>query len=175
MFVAAYWSQRKESKESAADRIAAFLGALGSKEEGFATWYNQGRSREAALRSPLALDAASIATRLRANQRDVDRQPIPVLGFQFAAWNGSNASFMANVGSWSAHVMNSAVFDVGDDQRLGDDWYQAVLGDMVRVFDPDHAVVTSDRLLAERGASHPWEAGLFTFHRGGVIEAHNSQ
>jgi hypothetical protein len=32
--------------------------------------------------------------------------------------------------------------------------------------------VTSDAHLAKRGTLHPWEAGMLTYHRGGIVEAH---
>ncbi|WP_437293713.1 Imm52 family immunity protein [Sorangium sp. So ce426] len=172
MFVAAYWSQRKESKESASERMARFLGALSGLGEEFSTWFSKGRSRAAALQSPVAVDAASIARSLIPNRRDVDRQPIPDLGFRFAVWNGSRASLSATIGCWNQHVRNAVVLDVGSDDARSEDWYRTVLGEMIHAFDPDHAVVTSDSYLAKRGAGNPWEAGMFTYHRGGAIEVH---
>lgn len=173
MFVAAYWSQRQESKEAAAARIADFLSALSGQGGGFSTWFTKGKSRAAALRSPLSLDAASIAGRLSSNRQDADHQPIPDLGFRFAVWNGASASFSATIGSWNQHVRNTVVLDLGDDDQYSEGWYRAVLEEMIRIFDPDHGVVTSDAHLVKRGALHPWEAGVFTYRRGGIVEAHS--
>jgi hypothetical protein len=172
MIVGAYWSQRKESMESASARVAAFLAALSSHGAEFLTWYRKGKSRAAALRSPLNLDAASIASELKPSLRDMDRQPMPELGFEFAAWNGSRASFSAHVGAWSPYVRNAAVLSLSDSERFGEDSCRAVLEQMVRVFDPDHAVVTSHEHLAKIGVANPWEAGWFTYHRGENIEKH---
>lgn len=175
MFVGAYWSQRKESRESASARVATFLAALSNHGAEFSKWYGKGKSRDAALRSPLALDAASIARELRPNRRDTDRQPIPELGFGFAAWNGAKASFSAHVGIYSRHVRNAVVLSLGDGGSFSDESSRAVLEQMVRAFDPDHAVVTSNAHLAKAGVLNPWEAGKFTYHRGGDIEDHTTK
>lgn len=172
MFVGAYWSQREESKEAAAARIVSFLKAISGHGEKFAAWYSKGRSRPAALQSPLPLDAASIASKLSVNRRDSDRQPILELGFRFSAWNGESATFSATVGSWNQNVRNSVVLDIGDSDSLSEDSCRAILEDMVRIFDPEHAVVTSDECLARVGATKPWEVGWFTYARGDGIRQH---
>ena len=172
MFVGAYWSQRKEPKEAAAARIAAFLQHIGERFEHFARWYNQARSRAAALRSPVAIDAATIASKL-GNHRDDDRRPVPDLGFRFSAWNGKDASISVSIGAYTPYVGNRVVLDVDGDGGLSEDSYRAILEEMVRVFDPDHAVVTSHEILARSGATKPWEAGLFTYARGAGIRQHS--
>src|SRR5262245_972540 len=73
LFVGADWSEREESKESARARVMAFLTVLSSHGEKLSTWFDKGRSRAEALRSPIPLDAASIAKRLTVNRRDADR------------------------------------------------------------------------------------------------------
>ena len=173
MFVAAYWAQRKESKESASARVVACLGALSGQGEEFSTWYSKGKNQASAAKSPLALDPASVARCLSVNRGDQDHQPISDLGFRFAVWNGSKASFSATLGAWNPHVRNAVVFDVGNgDERHSPDWFRTVLNGIVRTFDPEHAVVTSDAYLAKRGALNPWDAGMFTYHRGGTVEEH---
>lgn len=171
MFIGAYWSQRKESKESAAQRMAAFLEALAGCGEDFACWYSKGRTRATALRSPIELDAASIAINLKSNRRDTDRQPIPDLGYSLGAWNGRNISLSATIGGWSQHVGNAVVLNLGDERR-GEVSYRPIMEIIVRAFDPDHAVVTNHEYIGRAGATKPWEGGLFTYHRGGVIEQH---
>lgn len=170
MFIGAYWSQRRESKESAAERIAAFLEALAGRGDAFASWYSKGRSRAAALKSPICRDAASIARKLKSNLRDFGRQPIPELGYSLNAWNGANASFSATIGGWSKFVGNSVVLSLSAEERLSAKTCRTIMEDAVRVFDPDDAVVNSDKRIAKAGVSHPWEGGMFTYHRGGVIE-----
>ena len=170
MYIGAYWSQRQESKESAAERVSAFLRALAGLGDDFTTWYSKGKSRAAALRSPIGLDAPSIARKLNSNRRDADRQPIPDLGFQFSAWNGAEASISATLGN--QHVRNAVVLDVEDAGGHAEHAYRAIMEQMVRVFDPDHAVVTSVECLERAGATMPWEVGLFTYARGGTVRQH---
>jgi hypothetical protein len=75
MFIGAYWSQRRESKESAASRIADFLRGLAGCGDELASWYRKGKSRRAGLRSPMVLEAAPLADELKQNLGDFDRQP----------------------------------------------------------------------------------------------------
>lgn len=172
MFVGAYWSQRKESKESASHRVTAFLKTIADRGDEFATWYSKGKNRSAALRTPIQIEAASIAGMLNPNRRDADRQPIVDLGFRFSAWNGGNASFSATIGSWNQHVRNAVVLDLGREDQQTPSFYRALMEEMVRAFDPDHAVVTSHEYIARAGATMPWEAGIFTYTRGGPVEQH---
>lgn len=172
MFVGAYWSQRRESMEAASARLASFLKALSEQRADLSKWYRKAGSRDAALRSVLTPDGASIVGELKPSRRDVDRQPIPELGFAFAAWNGAEASLSAQIGAWSPYVRNAVVLNLGSGVRLGEDSSRALLEALVRAFDPDHAVVTSHEHLAKAGVTNPWEAGLFTYQRGGRIEKH---
>lgn len=172
MFIGAYWSQRRESKESAAERVEAFLEALAGCGGEFTSWYSKGKSRAAALRSPIGLDAASIASKLKPNRGDFDRQPIAELGYSLNAWNGANASFSATIGCWSEHVGNAVVLNLGAEEQLSEGTYRTIMEEMVRAFDPDHAVVTSHEYMARAGATMPWEAGLFTYTRGGTVQQH---
>jgi hypothetical protein len=172
MFVGAYWGQRKESKESAAERIAAFLEDLAGCGDAFATWYSKATSRAVALRSPMGRDAASLVRNLKPNRRDADRQPIPELGHSLSAWNGGNFSFSATIGSWNEQVGNAVVLNLGAERDLGQDSYQRIIEAAVRAFDPDHAVITSHEQINRAGATRPWEVGFFMYHRGGRIERH---
>jgi hypothetical protein len=170
MFVGAYWSQRAETKESAAGRVNAFLRAVPDCGIPFARWYSKAKSRAAALRAPIKIDVVSIAAKLKANRGDFDRKPIRELGFSFSAWNGAQASCFATIGGWSEHVGNTAILDLGEDCTVTMDVYRALVTEMVRAFDPDHAVVASDGQMRRAGATKPWEAGVFTYTRGGAVE-----
>lgn len=172
MFVGAYWSERKESKEAAAERIAVFLQTIEQQSEIFANWFDKAKSRSKAKRSPLDLETASIALKLNENRRDQNQQPIPDLGFRFTAWNGKNVSFSVTMGAYNPHVNNSVVLDLHSTKELPAGSYQKLLESMVRVFDPEFAVVTSDEHLAQTGASRPWEAGWFTYTRGDEVRQH---
>jgi hypothetical protein len=172
MFVGAYWTQREESKEVVAERIATFLTTLAENFERFATWFSKAKSRAAALRSPLTIDSAAVMSKLSVNRRDDNRQPIPELGFRLALWNGDDASFSATMGSYSSFVGNSVVLDIDESAALSVDAYRIMLDEMVRIFTPDHAVVTNDEHLARTGATEPWEAGWLTYERGREIREH---
>ena len=127
MFVGAYWSERKESKESSAHRVAAFLKAIADRGDELATWYLKGESRSAALRAPMEIEAESVARELHPNRRDADSQPIVDLGFCFSAWNGANASFSATIGSWNRHVRNAVVLDLGQGDQHTASFYRALM------------------------------------------------
>ncbi|MEO0593840.1 MAG: Imm52 family immunity protein [Myxococcota bacterium] len=173
MFVGAYWAQRKESKESGAHRIATFLTAITDLSDELGAWYSKGRDRSAALRTPVEIEVESIERKLNPNHRDADRQPISDLGLRFSAWNGANASFSVTIGSWNKHVRNAAVLDLGDDDQQTAGFYRALLTELVRAFEPDHAVVASHDDSARTGATMPWEAGMFTYTRGGTVQQHS--
>lgn len=172
MFVGAYWSERAESRVSAARRVTAFLRAVSGCGVQFATWYSKAYSRSAALRTPIELEVGAIASKLSRN-RDMDRQPILQLGFSMSAWNGTNASFSATVGCWSQYVGNAVVLDLDDDGSLTMDIYRVLIEEMVRAFDPDHAVVACDDHMRRTGATVPWEAGVFTYTRGATVQQHS--
>lgn len=169
MFIGAYWSEREESKEAAARRISQYLVAIGKQFDDFATWYNLGNSRAEALRSPVSVNAESIASNLSVNRRDSDRQPIPELGFQFSAWNGKNVSFSADIGSYSQYVINSVVLD---SDALELKMSRTLLDEIIRAFDPEHAVFASDEHLAQTGAEKPWHTGWLTYERGETVRQH---
>lgn len=172
MFVGGYWSQREESKESAAARVAGFLAGLSSHGAEFCTWYRKGKGRAAARRVVLGLEPTSISGEFKQNHRDTDRKPIPELGYYFAAWNGEKVSFSAALGGWSPHVRNSVVLCLGGDNDLGEDTYRAILELLVRLFEPEHGVVTSNEYLDRIGVVNPWDAGMFTYVHGGIVEQH---
>lgn len=69
-------------------------------------------------------------------------------------------------------MRNSVVLDIGDNDILGDDSCRAILEEIVRIFDPEHAVIASDDFLARAGATKPWEAGWFTYVRGDGLRQH---
>ena len=53
MFVGAYWSQRRESKETVSRRLSDFLMALRGDGDEFAVWFDKADSRAGALRHPV--------------------------------------------------------------------------------------------------------------------------
>ena len=173
MLVGAYWSVREESREAAAARIADFLAALSAYHEDFAAWYGKGKSKSATAQSRLALDAPSIAKKLKVNYTDVGRQPIPDLGFSLWVWNDKGAWLSIDIGCWCERVTNSVVLDVSKDDGRSPDWYRPILEEMIRVFDPDHAIISSDEIRERLGEKRIWELGWFTYERGAGIQHHS--
>ena len=86
-----FWSRRKESAESCAERLYRFLDAIKTCDDVFAKWYQLGRSRKEALQKPIKTDdmaeVLSLVEKGR-HRRDVGRQPIDELGFHVMIWNG---------------------------------------------------------------------------------------
>lgn len=174
MFVGVSWSEREESREAAAARIADFMAFLGTYGGDFATWYGLGRSRAAALRNRLDLDARSIAKKLKVSRTDYSRELLPDLGFMYSAWNGNNASFGVTIGCWCKGMSNVVHLEVRDDDGgPSAEWYRPILEEMIRVFDPDEGVISSDELQKRAGVSGPWDAGWFTYERGSGIQQHS--
>ncbi len=170
MFVGAYWSQRQESLEQAAERISRYLRRLVTRDE-FATWFLTARKKSAAL-VPVGLDPHEVASRLRVNRRDVGGDVITELGFSLAIWNGANASLRVTIGAFSPYVSNSAVlaFDASAARNPSD--CRPLLEAAIDAFDPEHAVVTSHELLKRTKAKEVWEVGWLTYGRGGQVVEH---
>ena len=172
MFVGAYWSQRRESRENAANRISRFLQRVSCSEPEMARWFLKGRTRAAAV-VPLGLSPAEIAPKLRVNRRDVGGSVINELGFGCRIWNGIDTSFAATIGAFSAAVSNSAVLSLSKPlQARKREYWRDLLDAFIEEFDPDHAVVTDFDVLRSANAQEPWQAGLFTFERGGAPMVH---
>ena len=172
MFVGAYWSQRKETREQVAVRIARFLEAIASKNKSLSTWLLKGRTK-AQGRTELPLDPVSIGRALAVNRRDLGGEPIPEVGFNLSIWNGADVSLAATIGSFDSYVRNSVVLSFGDDKdRLAEADWRSLLGAAITAFDPEHGVVTSSQHLARASAKNAWDAGWFTYERGEGIREH---
>lgn len=173
MFVGAYWSQRKESRQQAASRIALFLGTIASKNEALSTWFLKGRSK-AQGRTKLSLDADSIGRELVANRRDIGGEPMLEVGFSMGIWNGESVSFDATIGAFSPYVQNSVVLSFDDDgDRLNETDWRGLLDSAIFAFEPEHGVVTSGQRLARAGARSAWDAGLLTYERSTGVREHS--
>ena len=173
MIVGAYWSQRKESRDQAATRIATFLVNVASRHQTLSTWFFKGKTKAAARSRELDLSVASVARALTVNRRDVDRQSMPEVGFRLGIWNGDEVSFSVTIGSYSPYVGNHVVLTFADEH----DWLDEpdrrdLLNAEISAFDPDHAVVTNRQILAKAGATDPWDAGWLTYARCSGVQEH---
>jgi hypothetical protein len=169
VLAAAYWSQRPESREQAACRVADFFAKLVRVSDELGQWYLRGDTEETANQR-LALDAASIAAHLQANRRDDDRAPIPELGFTLGAWNGRDASIGADLGSYNKYVSNAVVLSC--ESSLDDATWRTILMALIEVFDPDRAVVADRRRLSGAGSAGPWDVGWLTYQRAELVIEH---
>lgn len=172
MFIGAYWKERKEPRDEVAGRLARFFSSLATGNAVLSRWFLKGRTRESA-RTPLELNADAISAALEVNRRDVGAGVLSELGFNLGVWNGADASLAATMGASSPHIANSVVLTfLSAPEAFDKEKWRRLLAAAVSATDSDHAVVTSMEHLAQSGATHPWEAGLFTYHRGGSIEEH---
>lgn len=180
LFIGAYWSSRKESRQECAERIATFLRSIES-HAGLDRWFLKARSRKAAM-MPLELTIEAIGERLKTNSQDTDGTPIQELGFNLNVWNGSDAnpaSLVITCGVFSSFVKNSAVLYLPPQPPPTDahscETFRALLEKCVKAWDPDDALVTSTQFLNRKGGGMPWVTGGWaTYRRGQCIELHSS-
>jgi hypothetical protein len=105
-----YWGARKQSLEECADLCVSTFALL--RNVGFQTFFRLGRARREGLEHPIeeSLDALRLLLANGVNRTDIDRQPIPQLGFRLGAWSGGrdeeSYSLSITCGSYSEHVSN---------------------------------------------------------------------
>ena len=95
MFVGAYWSVRRESREEVARRLTRLLSSFANAEPTLSEWFLKGRTK-ASARTALEIDVAVIASKLKVNRRDVGGEVISELGFSFNADRLAN-KYLLNV------------------------------------------------------------------------------
>lgn len=165
IFIGAYWGQRAEARESAAQRIVSFLEAVSSCGLRNFSWYEKSYSRARALQKTIGLEPNAVSRSLR-QPRDMERAAIRELGFSFSAWNGDDMSFSAAIGCWSARVSNVAVLTIDRHRAYPAKFFRCVVEQAVLAFDPGHAVVTTpDRMLQACGDTRSVD-GVFTYAKG---------
>jgi len=171
VFIGAYWSARQASRREAAEKTAQFLEALSAVGEPLSNWFLKGSSK-AGAGAELGRSETEIGPKLQTNRRDIGGDDIPELGFSLGVWNGKDATLSLHLGSTSARVLNSVVLSFrGTSPEAHAGLWHPVLGSMIELFDPDHAVVTSNEILTQAKAKNPWEVGRLTYERGrGVVE-----
>jgi hypothetical protein len=174
VFVGAYWSARKETREEAARRVAEFLQAI-SAYKSFSAWFIKAKTKaEAGV--PVELTKESLASYFRTNNREDNGEPIPQLGFSLGIWNGAHASLRFTLGAFSSHISNAIVLSFGPEAgEIERTTLEGALNAAIRAFDPDNAVVTSHERMDRTGAKKPWEAGILTYERGGVVKAQGGE
>jgi hypothetical protein len=145
--VSAFWGDRPEDQERVAERLARCLQRLGEIDPVLSGWRPKGGSRKSATANPiLSLDAAALLGRLRAQHGDFSREPMPELGFSFAAWNGGHAggesafSCTAGLQAGSPHLTNRAVVTLPNCWAQSRDKVHRVAEVLRKVWEPDEIV-----------------------------------
>lgn len=176
-FLGAYWSARKESSETCAERISGFLRGVGQIDERCAHWFVAGRSRRKALTVEVRIDRDFVERSLLAT-RDA-RLPESLresLGFTFSIWNGASTdtrsiSILFRCGVFADNIGNSVVLSCAAECDLLADYERAqrAMIAVVRSFEPEWAVV-STTAIAQFVSTFPNapRPGLLTFVRKGV-------
>ncbi|RKG79968.1 hypothetical protein D7W79_09115 [Corallococcus exercitus] len=170
-YAGVYWPGRPEPVETYARRAEAMFQRLASTDPSLATWYEQGRSREAALNSRFTPDARSLSQLFTKKKYQIGEGEI-----SFAAWNGrADDSSVVNFscGSPVAGTVDLCVWAPAAQGIHSVAEVSQVLVSMILAWEPDWGVFTSDEhrdTLSESGdvgAFIGWVT-YFSRHRGPV-------
>jgi hypothetical protein len=150
--IGAYWSARKEEREACAQRTLTLLEDLRNELQ-HPAWFPT-TSRPERLKPPIELTAQSISSLLTTNNRDIDRIPIPELGFYLSIWNGDFKQPMGmsiNCGLYSLRQSNCVVVNMPATASPSSeqiDRYGKMLGLMIKAWEPDFAVATTMQAIS---------------------------
>lgn len=190
----AYWGARRESPEICAVQLATCLGSLGKAHPSLNTWFLKAGSRNMANRA-VDTSLASLTNLMLAgqNRHEVDRSPIPELGFRIGIWNGGDdlpANLMIGCGGYSPLVGNALVLTLPVRDPVSAPLYEpsvlrSILAALVDPWQPDWAVCTTNELrTAQTPAPRTPVIGWLTFlgptrpvpvsMETGVIEPHGA-
>ncbi|RKH13361.1 hypothetical protein D7X74_21980 [Corallococcus sp. CA047B] len=149
IYAGSYWGARKESAEECALRMERLFAELANVDPCFAQWFQQGRSRKAALQRPIEPKASALEPLIRRGRDRVFED----LGFRISGWNGVGddhgaSGFEVTCGGYSHAVNNFCVFNL---PSLGSHAEQVltapVIGGLVRsmaiAWEPEWAIATS--------------------------------
>lgn len=151
LYIGAYWGPRQEPAEQCAERLATCLKELATASDAFVSWYEKGKSRRDALRSPVQPKDLLKLVKSGCSKRNSDKSVIEDLGFQVGIWNGASEdrsiSLSVICGSFSqnANLRNSVVLDFPEapgDLGRKDVALQALVA-VVRAWEPDWAGIVS--------------------------------
>jgi len=156
-YAGAYWGIRPENVEQCARRAVLFFSSLARSHPTFSRWYETGESRESAPRQPIGLDEQSLSARLQAgrNRTDYGQKEMVELGFHLNLWtqeptDTESSGLRITCGAYAPRPgVNSCVLNLPNDGTIADQVLQTptltvVIEGMVRAWQPDWAVVTSN-------------------------------
>jgi hypothetical protein len=120
-------------------------------------WYRKGRSRSG---SNTPIDLEDIASELKQNLRDDNRQPIIELGYSFSAWNGESVadevSISAKSGNTSGIGRNNVIMTFGRRWAVRPHMLEIALRGAVRCLNLEHGILMLDDAALTPGVP-PWE------------------
>lgn len=180
-----YWAARPTSRESAAALVVRCVKAMADLEPTFEQWYFLGASRPQ-LKNVLVPDILFVSKKLKSQVTDVDRAPMPELGFSLGIWNGGYATLRFAVGVYSPWVRNMVLLSVPDqgDGSIDLGRWPVLMRSFIEIFDPDTALVVSNaarvrppmRPLEKPPPAPPLaDVSWLVYARGGDIQEHRDR
>lgn len=159
-FLGAYWSDRAESSERCAERLAVYLKSLQVIHPSFSGWCKKGASKKKAESLQISLDESSLNELLKSgvSKKDIDGDTIHELGFQAGIWNGQSppksASISVQCGGFNLAqgLSNSVVVKLPDVASLGVETLVSLAELTVSCWEPEDLTVTSNKLLDAVGS-----------------------
>ncbi|WP_404362060.1 immunity 52 family protein [Corallococcus coralloides] len=141
-YAGVYWPGRPEPLETYARRAEALFQGLASTDPSLATWYEQARSREAALLSRFSPDALSLQQLFAKTKYQPGEGEL-----SFSAWNGSaddSSVINFSCGSPVPDAVDLCVWTPAARGLLSERSASQVLKAMVMAWEPEWGVVISD-------------------------------
>ncbi|RKH08258.1 hypothetical protein D7V97_20045 [Corallococcus sp. CA053C] len=149
IYAGCYWGARKESPEACARRMEVLLANLAGVDPSFVQWFQQGRSRKAALQRPMAPTGPALVEMIRRGKDRVFED----LGFRMSGWNGVGDAYDAcgfdvTCGGYTDAVNNFCVFTLPSrgthaDRVLSSPVLEGLVRSMAVAWEPDWAIATS--------------------------------
>lgn len=168
--IAAYWGSREVDLNRCSSNVLGFLVYL-KEQQICPAWVYKGIKRTDP-KAQVMLEEVQIAKHLRVNKTDIGKQPIPELGFSYSCWSGDNnnqCSFSTQLGSYSPHVGNNVLLELHEIEAMTEpklQIYLLVLQQMISIFQPKTAVVTSHRHYDESQTKLEfWDFGYIVYRQ----------
>lgn len=179
-YVGAYWSVRRETAATCAQRTEAFFRLLATCDPSLSQWFETGWTLEEALQNPFEADAASMTKVLRQQEKEEGR--FADQGFSLRLWNGRTnepeSGLSLCCGYASVWIPNCCVIRLPREGPAKERVLQApmlarILRAMTVAWEPEWGVATSHELrdLMSESAEPGTFVGWLTYfsHRRGPL------
>ena len=157
--IGAYWGSRAEELSRITKKILTLLELLRQKDEQFLNFYELGSSRKEALDNKISLDEATIQKLClqKVRKGELDEKGFSKNGFLFGLWTGqsdeesSGLTFSVGGDFSVAGLSNRIIIKIpfmgqARDRLLKLENAKAIIEILVKVWNPDYAVLISDSL-----------------------------